>query len=80
MRRLEFRQRYFTDIGSIAVGILALFQRSVMDLKKCAKQIKKTTQTFRAVPYNDFTIVKSPPKFIQIPPTIRRWETIIDCK
>ncbi len=41
MRCLELRQRYFTDICSIAVVVtLALFQRSVMDLKKCAKQIK----------------------------------------
>jgi hypothetical protein len=41
MRSLEFRQRYFTDICSIAVVTIALFQRSLMDLKKCAKQIKR---------------------------------------
>jgi hypothetical protein len=41
MQSLEFWQRYFTDICSIAVVTLALFQRSVMDLKKCAKQIKR---------------------------------------
>ncbi len=38
---MEFQQRYFTDICNIAVVTLALFQRSVMDLKKCAKQIKR---------------------------------------
>jgi hypothetical protein len=41
MRSLEFRQRYFTYICSIAVVTLALFQRSLMDLKKCAKQMKR---------------------------------------
>ena len=41
MRRLVLRQRYFTDICSIAVVTLALFQRSVIDLKKCGKQIKR---------------------------------------
>jgi len=38
--------------------------------EKMRQTNKKTTQTFRAVPYNGFTIVKNPPKFIQIPPTI----------
>jgi hypothetical protein len=41
MRRLVLRQRYFPDICSIAVVTLALFQRSVMGLKKCGKQIKR---------------------------------------
>jgi hypothetical protein len=41
MRRLVLRQRYFTDICSIAVVTLALFQRSVMGLKKRGKQIKR---------------------------------------
>jgi hypothetical protein len=31
---------------------------------------KKTTPMFGAVPNNGFTIVKNPPKLIQIPPTI----------
>ena len=64
MRRLEFRQRYLTDICSIAVVTLALFQRSVMDLKKSAKLIK------RHLPNGGFTMVKNPPKLIQISPTI----------
>ena len=41
MRRLVLRQRYFTDICIIAVVTLALFQRSVVGLKKRGKQIKR---------------------------------------
>ena len=41
MRRLVLRQRHFTDICSLAVVTLALFQRSVMGLKKRGKHIKR---------------------------------------
>jgi hypothetical protein len=50
MRRLVLRQRYFTDISSIAVVTLALFQRSVIDLKKCGKQIKRKQLAIQHTP------------------------------
>jgi hypothetical protein len=50
MRCLVLRQRYFTDICSIAVVTLALFQRSVMDLKKCGKQIKRKQLAIQHTP------------------------------
>ena len=51
MRRLVLRQRYFTDICIIAVVVtLALFQRSVMDLEKCGKQIKRKQLAIQHTP------------------------------
>jgi hypothetical protein len=50
MRRLVLRQRYFTDICSIAVVTLAVFQRSVMDLKKCGKLIKRKQLAIQHTP------------------------------
>jgi hypothetical protein len=50
MRRLVLRQRHFTDICSIAIVTLALFQRSVMDLKKCGKQIKRKQLAIQHTP------------------------------
>jgi hypothetical protein len=38
--------------------------------KKMRETNEKTLASFGAVPYCGFTIVKNPPKLIQIPPTI----------
>jgi len=40
---------------------------------------EKTLATFGAVPFCGVTLVKNPPKLIQIPPTIFL-KTVIDCK
>ena len=66
MQRLEFRQRYLTDIGNIAVVISVIAMIGDGPLKICQTN-KNILSTFAAVPN---TIIKNPPKLIQITPTI----------
>jgi hypothetical protein len=70
MRRLEFRQRYLTDIGNIAVVISVIAMIGDGPLKICQTN-KNILSTFAQylIP-SGFTIMKNPPTLIQIPPTI----------